>query len=53
MPAELCGTSDYWTGWWTVTHNGEPVWHYPPDKRASPLIPPFGSSFTNKKMAHE
>jgi hypothetical protein len=26
MPAELCRTSDYWTGWWTVTQNGEPVW---------------------------
>jgi len=30
MPADLRGTSDYWTGWWTVTRNGVPVRHYPP-----------------------
>jgi hypothetical protein len=29
-PAELRGPP---TDWWTVTHNGVPVWHYPPDKR--------------------
>ena len=33
MPAELRGTSDYWTGWWTVTRNGVPVRHYPPKDR--------------------
>ena len=30
MPAELRG---YWTGWWTVTHNGVPVRHCPPKDR--------------------
>jgi hypothetical protein len=29
-PAKLRGPP---TDWWTVTHNGVPVWHYPPDKR--------------------
>jgi len=57
MPAELCRTSDYWTGWWTVTHNGEPVWHYPPDKRdlaeRFATDPAFRQQLTNKKMAHE
>ena len=30
MPAKLRGPP---TGWWTVTHNGVPVWHFPWDKR--------------------
>src|SRR5215831_4300091 len=33
IPSELRGTSDYWTGWWTVTRNGAPVRYYPPKDR--------------------
>jgi hypothetical protein len=29
-PAKLRGPP---TDWWTVTHNGVPVWHYPPNRR--------------------
>ena len=29
-PAELCGPPP---DWWTVTRNGGPVRHFPPDKR--------------------
>ena len=30
MPAKLRGPP---TGWWTVTHNGVPLWYFPSDKR--------------------
>ena len=33
MPAELRGAADWWAGWWTVTRNGKPVRHYPPQAR--------------------
>jgi hypothetical protein len=53
MPAELRGTSDYWTGWWTVTRNGGPVRHYPPKDRdlaeRFATDPAYRQQLTNKK----
>ena len=52
MPAELRGTSDYWTGWWTVTRNGVPVRHYPPKDRD--LAERFATDLAyNRQNAHE
>jgi hypothetical protein len=36
MPAELRGTSGYWTGWWTMTRNGVPVRTIRPRTAISP-----------------
>jgi hypothetical protein len=53
MPAELRGTSGYWTGWWTVTRNGVPVRHYPPKDRdfaeRFATDPTYRQQLTNKK----
>ena len=53
MPAELRGTSGYWTGWWTVTRNGVPVRHYPPKDRdlaeRFATDPAYRQQLTNKK----
>jgi hypothetical protein len=51
MPAELRGTSDYWTGWWTVTRNGVPVRHYPPKDRD--LAERFATESCLSAAAHE
>lgn len=43
-------------GWWTVTCNGEPVRHYPPDKRYLAewyaIDPSYRASLVTKKL-HE
>jgi len=51
MPAELRGPAD----WWTVTHNGVPVRHYPP--QAHDLAerfatdPAYRQALANKKKS--
>ena len=53
-PAELRGPP---VDWWTVTHHGVPVWHYPPDKRdladRFATDPAYRFRLANKKMPHE
>ena len=52
-PAELRGTSGYWTGWWTVTRNDVPVRHCPPKDRdlaeRFATDPAYRQQPTNKK----
>jgi hypothetical protein len=53
MPPELRGPPE----WWTVTRNGVPVRHYPP--QAHDLAerfatdPAYRQQLANKKMAHD
>jgi hypothetical protein len=53
-PAELQGPP---TDWWTVTSQGVPVWHFPPDRHdlaeRFATDPAYRQHFANKKMAYE
>jgi hypothetical protein len=57
MPAELRGPGPAFRDWWTVTRNGVPVRHYPPQARdladRFATDPAYRQQLANKKKAHE